>query len=355
MVYYNYNGDDMKNKKSLILKVSNEFDLDKLDGVSYINLDIDNPCVEAVSFLKDTGENYKYSYSLDGFDGYVYVDYDVFKEGEDIISNLLDGIKKDYSVIEKARYLYVRLGKIMGYDINRDSSKNEDVVGIDITDNIWGALVNGLGNSEIISKIYLYLCARVGIKGNVCKDGDYFVNKLNLDDKVMEVNLFKDISFIQGGFKTRYFGNYNDNLEVDREVLFTNWYSDEFIMDIVNKTGCDSDNFIMDILLRSQNVIGVDKISSYELGIIYKDIFNRYLRGYDIEVNNLYVNGEDKEHFILISYLNKCYGYNYRVNSFVEIDRKELTKNISSNKIGVYLDEELCLDKDFELEVGIAR
>ena len=62
---------------------------------------------------------------------------------------------------------------------------------------------------------------------------------------------------------------------------------------------------------------------------------------YDISINNLFINDtyNEREHFVLISYSNKYYSFNYIRNSFVEISSEEIIKNIENNKIGIYENE----------------
>ena len=75
---------------------------------------------------------------------------------------------------------------------------------------------------------------------------------------------------------------------------------------------------------------------------IPKIIFNKYCPNYEITINNLYINNSyHKEHFILITNHKKYYSYNYSRNSFVEIPKEELTKNIESKRIGMYLNEKI--------------
>ena len=71
-------------------------------------------------------------------------------------------------------------------------------------------------------------------------------------------------------------------------------------------------------------------------------IFTKYCPNYEISINNLYIqNLYNKEHFILITNNKKYYSYNYTRNSFVEIPKEELTKNLESKKIGTYLNEKI--------------
>ena len=53
---------------------------------------------------------------------------------------------------------------------------------------------------------------------------------------------------------------------------------------------------------------------------------------------NIYNN---KEHFILISYNDMHYSYNYNKETFMTICEKELISNIEKEKIGIYLNEDV--------------
>ena len=51
-----------------------------------------------------------------------------------------------------------------------------------------------------------------------------------------------------------------------------------------------------------------------------------------------------REHFILISYNNGHYGFNYNLNSFVKVDNRDLVDNINNNNIGIYMDEDIVIN-----------
>ena len=92
---------------------------------------------------------------------------------------------------------------------------------------------------------------------------------------------------------------------------------------------------ILEVLERSINISDVGVI---ELAKICKDIFDKYTPNYDIRINNLFLLDSDeiKEHFIVISYDNNFYSYNYNKRCFIKIPYDVITKNIKNNKIGIY-------------------
>ena len=90
-------------------------------------------------------------------------------------------------------------------------------------------------------------------------------------------------------------------------------------------------------------IIGAGNLKPIELGTIYDLIFSKYCPNYNITINNLYIHDayNTKEHFILMNYDEKYYSYNYNRNSFVEISKEEIIKNIETKKIGIYRNEKI--------------
>ena len=58
-----------------------------------------------------------------------------------------------------------------------------------------------------------------------------------------------------------------------------------------------------------------------------------------MEINNLYLNDEHKNHFIIISYNDKHYSYNYKQKNFVIVKDEDIIDNLNLGKIGLYKDE----------------
>ena len=316
--------------------------------VKYINLDISTPNMEVIYYLLENGDGYSYSDMLEGKNGYIYVSFDIFKESELLILDIIAGIPTDLNKLEIARYLYITLGKIIGYDINILPDKNEtfNLKNINTINNIWGCLYNLKGTNVSLTKTYAYLCHMMNIDCELIATSNigYLKNTLSIDNKTIITDLTQDIPFIQASFKTKYFLGYNDNLSIDKKINYIkDDYSEAKIEQSLKNLNYESDEIIKEILLKTQNIIKANEIKPIELGIIYDIIFQKYCPNYNISINNLFINGiyEKKEHFILISYNNKCYSYNYNRTSFVELSYDEIIKNIEDKKIGVYLNEKI--------------
>lgn len=341
----------MKDKSPIILSISSMEDIKKLKEsktVKYINLDITNPNLEVIYYLIDNGKFYSFSDMIDGKNGYIYVSYDIFRQSQLFILNIINNVNPNFSQIEIAKYLYIQIGKTLGYDINILPDKNEtfNLHTINTINNIWGCIYNGKGTNVSFAKLYLYLCRLMQIDCKlitVSKLG-YLKNILTIYNNNLIVDITQDIPYIQSNFQTRYFLGYNDDLELDKKIGYIkDNYSEYRIQSILRSIDYSQEGFFKDILLKTQEIINASEIKPIELGTIYDIIFSKYCPNYDISINNLFINNiyNSKEHFILISFDNKFYSYNYTKNSFVEISYEEIKKNIENNKIGIYLNEKV--------------
>lgn len=352
----------MKDKSPMIMSISTMEDINKLKNmpnVKYINLDITNPNLEVIYYFIDNGKHYSYSDMIDGKNGYIYVTHDIFKESQLFILDIINNIPTNLSELEIARYLYISLGKNLGYDINILPDKNEtfNLSIINTINNIWGCINNLKGTNVSFTKLYLFLCRIMNIKCElitVSKLG-YLKNMLTINDNKIITDITQDLPFIQAGFKTKYFLGYNDNIELDKKLGYIKTsYSETSIESALKNLDYSKDNILKEILLKTQNIINVSEIKPIELGIIYDIIFSQYCPNYDISINNLFINNiyNNREHFILISYNNKYYSYNYTRESFLEISYDEILKNIENKKIGVYLNEKIPNINNSKKEIG---
>lgn len=341
----------MKDKSPMILSVSTMEDINKLKelpNVKYINLDITTPNLEVIYYLIDNGESYSYSDMIEGKNGYIYVSYEIFRQSELFILDIINNVDPNLNQIEIAKYLYIQIGKNLGYDINILPDKNEtfNLSTISTINNIWGCIYNTKGTNISFSKLYLYLCKLMQIDCKlitVSKLG-YLKNILTIDNNNIIVDITQDIPFIQSNFQTRYFLGYNDDLELDKKIGYIkDNYSEFLLQNALRNIDYSNENFFKEILLKTQDIINASEIKPIELGTIYDIIFSKYCPNYDISINNLFINDiyNNREHFILISYDNKFYSYNYTRNSFVEISYEEIKKNIENKKIGIYLNEKV--------------
>lgn len=340
----------MKDSKQLRMNIRNMEDVKKLENnkdVKYINLDIMTPDLEVIYHLIDHGQKYSYSDLINDQKGYIYVSHEIFKQSMLFILDIINHIPSTLSEIEIARYLYITIGKNIGYDINILPDKNEtfNFKTINIINNLWGSINITKGTNTSFCKLYLFLCRIMNIDCQIIRVGQlgYQKNILTIDNTNITVDLTQDIPFIQAGFKTNNFTGYNDNIEIDKKISYIkNTYNELLLEESLKHLDYTKEEIFQTILIKTQEIIKADTIKPIELGIIYDIIFSKYCPNHNITINNLYIkNNSNKEHFILITNDTKYYSYNYSRNSFVEIPKKELIKNIESKKIGTYLNEKI--------------
>ena len=134
-----------------------------------------------------------------------------------------------------------------------------------------------------------------------------------------------------------------DNKDIDKKIFYIkNSYTNEIIDNELRGLDYTKDNMLSDILGVLERSINISDVGVIELAKICKDIFDKYTPNYDIRINNLFLldSDESKEHFIVISYDNSFYSYNYNKQCFIKISYDVITKNIKDNKIGIYKGED---------------
>ena len=334
----------MKNNKSYVVSINSKNDIDLItDDTKYININVTNPDIDVINFFLKNGENYLYSEIIDGTCGYIYVNYKEFAMSEKIINYIYANMPDDLSKLEMARYLYTSIPKYVYFDINLDSDKNENynLSLMNSINNLWGSLSLGRVNDKSISRIFYYMCRRLDIDAVLVTsiNNDSYV-KLNIDKISLITDLFNDIPFVQIGMKTLHFGTYNDDLDLDKKIKYVkNKYTDDSLDKHLKSIDYNKNDCVSNILIKCEKVINIDKIKPVELSIIFEYIFSRYCPQYDIKINNLYLNNKEKKHFIVISYGDMHYSYNYKKKCFVLVNDKDIINSINSNKIGLYMDE----------------
>jgi len=335
----------MKNNRSIVVNISSINDLDKITNhTKYINLNITDCDHEVINFFLKNGESYLYSEIINNVSGYIYVSYQEFLKAENIINGIYANMPNDLKPLEIARYLYTTIPNYVSFDINLDREKNEssNLSLISSVNNIWGSISNGRVNDKSISKIYYYLCRRLGLDidlliSNITND---IYTELHISKMSIITDLFNDIPFIQAKMKTLHFGTYNDDLSLDQTVKYIkNYYSDELIDKALKNIDYTNKTCVENILAKTTKILSIDKIKPTELSIVYNLIFTKYCPKYQIKINNLFLNTKDKNHFIIISHEDEHYSYNYKKKAFVKVTNIDLIDNLNNGRIGLYTDE----------------
>lgn len=333
----------MKNKSSLIIQISDMADIDKITkSTKYINLDINNMNHDVINYFLEHGEKYLYSDMVDDILGYTYASYDDFVKAEEIIDLIYANMPSDLTVLEIAKYLYVNICKYVTFDINSDGEKNPlyNLNLISKVNNLWSSLAIGCVNDNSASKIYYYLCRRLGIEVEIVKHDNECLNKLIINNQLLIVNVFKDIPYVKINMQTRYFANYNDDNDIDKRINYVRgWYKDYYIDKELKNIDYTSDECIRDVLIKTKKLVNIDSINPAELSVIYNDIFNKYCSNYNVKINNLFLNKQGRSHFIMISCGDNHYSYNYRKKTFVNVNKMDIINNLKMEKIGLYTGE----------------
>ena len=336
-----------------IVSINKEEDITKITKeTKYINIPIDKVESNINNYFLVNGVDYSYSESINGKNGFIYIDYNMFKNGELLIDSIIKSIPNNLSDIEKIRYIYITLGKVLNIDINTISSKNEILSLNKITNlnNIWGALSKKSITKLSVVKILLYVCSKIGIKSEIVSTSinGNMANKIYVDNTFIIVNLFKDIANIKAGFSTEYFDKYNNDIELDKKIKYINDnYTEYFLDKELKNVNCNDSDLLLQVLTITEKVINIDNIKPYELSLIYGKIFNRYFTNQEFKINNFYLRENlDKEHFLIFSYNDFYYSYNYNKRQFIKLGYDYLLENIRNKKIGLYQNEEFNIPRE---------
>lgn len=341
------------NNTDVIVNVNCMDDIKNISkNTKYINLCINSVDSSVIDYFLINGKDYSYSEHINNKCGYIYVDYDIFKKSESIIDDIICCIPDNLNDIEKVRYIYIWLGKIIGSDINLDEDKNDSISFSDIStiNNIWGSLYKGKTSSVICAKIFMYILSKININSELILSGinGHIVNKINLEDEDIIVDLFSDLAYIQGGFSTHYFDKYNSDKDIDKKIGYIKEeYMDYYLDNLFNDNKLDNDNILFSVLDSTNKLFNINNIGVVELSKIYKYIFDKYLSSYGIGISNLFINSIDniKEHFIVFDFDNKYYSYNYNKRCFINVDYDMLLDNFKIDKIGLYSGESFDISK----------
>ena len=332
----------MNNKSSLIVSISKMSDIDKITKeTKYINIDITNITEEIISYFIKNGSSFMYSDMIENNPGYTYVSYNDLVMAENIIDKIYNEMPNNLNELEAAKYLYIAIPKYVHFDINTDKFKSEiyNLSLMSTTNNIWGSLSSGRITDISASKIYYYLCRRMGINISIVIDEDskQALTKLLIDNKVLITDLFEDIPFIQCNMQTNHFATYNDDISLDKKIKYLkNKYNNYYLDKALKNIDYTKEDCIYNILNITKDIININIIKPVELSIIYKYIFDKYCPNYNVKINNLYLNNENKNHFIIISYNNIHYSYNYKLQKFIKVSDEDIIDNINDGKIGLY-------------------
>lgn len=345
-------------KKRVVLNVKDMDDIDKLKDSSYkyLVIDLKNVSREVIEYLVNNGNKYLYSFKALDKSSCNYVEHDVFVYAENIISKIINEIDKNNSVYLIARELYIKLGKILSYDINIEIDKNEEVdySEVNIIDNVWGSIYKGMTTNKSVCNIYFYLLSIFNIDNKIVSiNEEEYGNMLNINGSSEIVDLYSDIPYVKAGFKTISFSDMDDIIDVDKKIGYiSNYYNEEVLENVLKEYDNIDFKSFLDII---NKYINIYDMSVLEIGIILNKLFSRYCNIKNIYINNYYINKGNKQSLIIIRYKDKRYSYNYNKRCFVSISDSDFNNLYNNNIISLYLNEEVVSEYSNVLDEDLCK
>ena len=148
---------------------------------------------------------------------------------EKLIDRLIEKIPKEYSEMEKARYLYINLAKIFTFDENYylgNSKMQKQIVLRSNKESIGKReIVLNKKNKAVcisIAKAYCYALNKIGIEAHVCQynpDDPHVSTLFYVEGKSYIADLQLDLLYVQMGRKTRFFGKGYANEDLPDEEI----------------------------------------------------------------------------------------------------------------------------------------
>lgn len=263
---------------------------------------------------------------------------------------------KNYTDIEKLRYIYLDLGKIMSFDINfaYGTEKKRIKIYDEITDNI--DYLDKVFNDKIIickslAYILKYILNKVNIKTDIYinyeEDVKYkhISNKVIIDDEIFYIDLQNDLKNIQIHSTTDYFlidsYNYqsiskNQIKKIDKKIGYItkeNPYIEEYLYEIKKSL---KDNYNIEekleiILNKLDKYINTNSMGYCEFRRAYYSLVSLLLTPKErirVKFVDGYKMGIKKEYNLFISVNNVIYMYsNNKFNKITLYDTSLLVKN----------------------------
>ena len=182
----------------------------------------------------------------------------LYLEKRNIFKSFYYEIRNELNLLKRKRFksllarLYIKLGSFISYDINTIPEKNEvlNLSTINTINNIWGALSKGKGTNHTFTKIYYYLCRLndIDCKLITINNFGYQKNIIKEEDTEIITDITNDLPYIQSGYQTRFFGTYNDDINLDRVIGYIEEYSEKRIEKIIKTINNEFKNYLVDIL-----------------------------------------------------------------------------------------------------------
>lgn len=231
---------------------------------------------------------------------------DILKSADKIIEKIPEGL----SELEKARYIYIQLGKLFVFDekywLGNEKSKKR----------IYKQAINSdidirkikKGNKSIcvsISKTYKRLLKQIGIRAEIYKedfDDPHVFCAIFIKGRSYKADLQRDLKYIQAQRKTRHFGNSMDETMPSIE--------EKIINNIDEKIGYEylGEEYILNNILRLKKELEHEK----KLDVKVEKILETIKKSPNIEE---------------MGYVEKIAYYDWLISKLLSIKEKNKVKN----------------------------
>ena len=155
------------------------------------------------------------------------VDFNTYSEADEKFTRLMDGLKPEWSDLEKFKYLYNQLGMVTSYDVNvlsgNDDLDSHDSANV-VARNPFSSILTSRGVCAGISESYQYLCKKAGLECSMEGSGNHRYNIIIYEnengDKVRSYcDLTWDYEYIKRGQRCLYFARSSDEFKKDHDGI----------------------------------------------------------------------------------------------------------------------------------------
>lgn len=318
------------------------------------------PSRETMQVLQDYDSNIKVRFktSRPGTKNMIAISVEEFFAGLKIFDSILSGINPNWSDLDKCKYLYNELGRMLSYDllVERSSIHEEQARNIFLAISLNRALCSSFAAS------YDYLCFRAGLESEIIEEEDHSYVVISPDEDYLTDPTF-DASYLKFGMHSKNFAiskeqfNHQNHdlskstadegydfsdlslskvLELDFNTgyltPFNNEYQDEYIGSLASNLEGNNNAVKLECLL--ERVINLKTVGR-PTAIDYYKILNFILDhssdldfASSIKINNLYPENDEEPVCLLISLVNR--DSNEYETSYL-FDPISLTYKINSN------------------------
>ncbi len=276
-------------------------------------------------------------------------------------------IPENLSEFEKARFIYIWLGKKLSLDENYffgDRVERKNILRVSQNAKDISSLTNIIKDNKVIcvtaTYLYTYMLQKSGINAFISypsfNNPHIYTKIILLDGRIIKADLQKDIHNIQFGLKTKYFGNdYEENYIIEKNDIIDadiklgyikNDYKNKIFkfiklyrLDENNKMSKENLKKVLKSLSESFDFAGkgiMEVQNFYKIAL--KDIFdNKNIDNLKFESYYFQSNG-NKRYGQFILYKDKDEGdslfvYDENKQKFMEITRDNLKKNIKNGLV----------------------